>query len=446
MKRKIATIIAPAVVAIWAAASLVAQDVQPNNVPDKNVRIYKLLNADAAALADLLKPFVKGNVAADARSNQLIVNADKENLEATANLIKALDVPAVRPVNRPYTTPGAAALPAAGAVVPRYPIDDVVEDLRKSEEEKAEKVKGLADQLAAARAIAVDKGGDAAKEVARLGELLGAARTEHADIESKLKLLTDGAAGFGGGGGFGGAFGGGGARAGVNQFGAAGGGGGGFGGFAGGGGGAGGGGQPGAVQFQFGQAGGGAGQGQIEINQDGKVTRFIVPANGLPAAITTTTVKQRQAEQAINNLAAQLQSLKKIELLSDAQKAQMDDLKAQLMEKLDEQFKETQKAQFDELAQLRDRLDNLQKEITDRNKNREEILDQRLEDILSGKAPMPAMPAAAARRVGAAAVKAVPQGIIPAVNPPAATVPADPFNPLPAGAPVAPAVPPAEPK
>jgi hypothetical protein len=38
------------------------------------------------------------------------------------------------------------------------------------------------------------------------------------------------------------------------------------------------------------------------------------------------------------------------------------------------------------MAQLRDRLDKLQKEIADRNKNRESLLDQRLSDLLSGNA------------------------------------------------------------
>src|SRR4029078_2182917 len=102
----------------------------------------------------------------------------------------------------------------------------------------------------------------------------------------------------------------------------------------------------------------------------------------------------RQAEQRINALANRLRALKKNERPTDDEKDEVAKATADLRDSLDAQFNETQKAQFDEVAKLRERLDNLQKEITDRNKNREEFLSQRLEDILSGKAAIPATPAA----------------------------------------------------
>jgi len=93
-----------------------------------------------------------------------------------------------------------------------------------------------------------------------------------------------------------------------------------------------------------------------------------------------------QTQQTINSLAARLRQLKSHENPSDDEQKQIADLTDQLRQSLDSEFKQTQKSQFDEMAQLRDRLDKLQKEIADRNKNRESLLDQRLSDLLSGNA------------------------------------------------------------
>jgi hypothetical protein len=185
------------------------------------------------------------------------------------------------------------------------------------------------------------------------------------------------------------------------------------------------------------------GQAEAVIVDGNNVTRFVLPANGAPATISTTTVQQRQAEQAINKLAADLQALKKLEQPSDSQKRLLDDLKAQLTDKLDEQFKETQKAQIDEVAKLRERLDNLQKEITERSKNREDILSQRIEDLLSGKIPA-TTPAAGRRgvRVGVANAVPIAPGAVPVAggvdHAPAAVPEPNPLN----FNPVAPATPP----
>jgi len=93
-----------------------------------------------------------------------------------------------------------------------------------------------------------------------------------------------------------------------------------------------------------------------------------------------------QTQQTINALATRLRQLKSRENPSDDEQKQIADLTDQLRQSLDSEFKQTQKSQFDEMAQLRNRLDKLQKEITDRNKNRESLLDQRLSDLLSGNA------------------------------------------------------------
>jgi hypothetical protein len=94
-----------------------------------------------------------------------------------------------------------------------------------------------------------------------------------------------------------------------------------------------------------------------------------------------------QTQQTINGLATRLRQLKSHENPADDEQKQIADLTEELRQSLQVEFKQMQKFQLDEMAQLRDRLDNLQKEIVDRNKNRESLLDQRLTDLLSGNAP-----------------------------------------------------------
>ena len=142
----------------------------------------------------------------------------------------------------------------------------------------------------------------------------------------------------------------------------------------------GGGGRGGAVFVQGGGGFGGGAVGQGFVVNNGQLTII-----GGPVDI--------QTQQTINALAARLRQLKSNEKPTDDEQKQIADLTDQLRQSLDSEFKQTQKSQFDEMAQLRDRLDKLQKEIADRNKNRESLLDQRLSDLLSGNAgAVPAQP------------------------------------------------------
>jgi hypothetical protein len=441
MKSKI-TVLFVAAAGIWVATPLLGQNVAPGRpaqpaAADGKVTVLSLKRADASTTADQLKQLLSGKdlkIIADTRTNQVLLSGSGKDIEMAEMLANSLDStetqqpPIANGQVQLFANPfGGGAAAGNARVADQARLDQQIAAAEARAKHAAETIKQLTDKLHDPQA----KAGD----IEALQTQLEAAKSEHAAIDKMLKELADqrqaapigGAAG--GGGGARGAFGGGGfgaqAGPGVGGFfggaggGAGGGGGGGAGGFNGGGGWAGGG----AAQFQV-QAGGAPGQAEAVIVDGNNVIRWNL-ANGQPVEVTTTTVKERQAQQAINKLAADLQALKKLEQPSDSQKRLMDDLKAQLSDKLDEQFKENQKAQFDELARLRERLDNLQKEITDRNKNREEILSQRLEDILSGKAAIAPPPAAPGRRAAVAAVKAVPLNAVPGapVEPPAPAVP-----------------------
>jgi len=477
MKSKTTVLIVLAAAAgIWVAAPLLGQNVPPGGTPaqpaaaDGKLTILSLKRADASTTADQLKQLLSGKdlkIIADTRTNQVLLSGSGRDIEMAEMLVKSLDSaetqqqPIANGQVRLFANPYSGGAAAGNAkVADQARLVEQIATAQKRADSAVALIKQLSDQMAAAQAKAkAGEGGVIADgvtgDIDQLRLQLDAANSEHAAIDKMLKELTDqrqanaagaagavedpfdGAAGgggrarggFGGGGGFG-------AQAGPGfggLFGGAGGGGGGAaGGFNGGGGWAGGGG----AQFRV-QGGGVPGQAEAVIVDGNNVIRWNL-ANGQPVEVTTTTVKERQAQQAINKLAAELQALKKLEQPSDAQKRQMDDLKAQLSDKLDEQFKENQKTQFDELARLRERLDNLQKEITDRNKNREEILSQRLEDILSGKAAIPATPAAAGRRAAVAAVKAVPVApaapvnAVPGAVPGAQVAPGSPVVPAPA--------------
>ena len=85
------------------------------------------------------------------------------------------------------------------------------------------------------------------------------------------------------------------------------------------------------------------------------------------------------------------------ELLGEYQKSQSGDrpkeeqekkvttLKDQLRTLLDSQFQERQKTESGELQRLRDRLEELEKEINERTQNREDVIKRRLEQLLSAK-------------------------------------------------------------
>jgi len=469
MKSKMNVLIASAAVAsLCVATLLLGQDLPPAATPARpaavagkpELTILSLKKADASTTAEQLKELLSGakdlKIIADTRTNQVLLSGSAKDIEMAEMLAKSLDSVETQqqpianqfqlfaPAN-PFGGAGNAGGAAVGNTRPEQKrLDDQIATAQKHAESTAATIKKLSDQLAAAQAKAGDHGDGIKIDIEELKAQLAAAEREHAAIEDRLKDLADqrqanagggggGRGGFGGGGfgaqaapGFGGLFGG-----------AGGGGGGGAGGFNGGGGWAGGG----AAQFQV-QGGGVPGQAEAVIVDGNNVTRLVVPANGLPATISTTTVQQRQAEQRINALANRLRALKKNERPTDDEKDEVAKATAELRDSLDAQFNETQKAQFDEVAKLRERLDNLQKEITDRSRNREEFLSQRLEDILSGKAAIPATPAAAGRRAGVAAVKAVPLVPAPVNAVPVAPAAANPFGAAPAGVAV-PAAPPA---
>lgn len=76
---------------------------------------------------------------------------------------------------------------------------------------------------------------------------------------------------------------------------------------------------------------------------------------------------------------------------TDDQKKLLDekrtDLKQRLKTLLETQFESQQKTQIEELKQLHQRLDKLEQEISDRSKNRDSLIDRRLNQILSGGVP-----------------------------------------------------------
>jgi biopolymer transport protein ExbD len=72
---------------------------------------------------------------------------------------------------------------------------------------------------------------------------------------------------------------------------------------------------------------------------------------------------------------------------SDEQKDKIEALKAKLKEKLSDQFEQRQKEESEELQQLRQRLDKLEKEISDRAQNRDKVLQQRLDNLISAAQP-----------------------------------------------------------
>jgi hypothetical protein len=100
-------------------------------------------------------------------------------------------------------------------------------------------------------------------------------------------------------------------------------------------------------------------------------------------------------DQQIRELLGAYQKSATTEKPNEEQQKKLAELKDQLRTLLNSQLQERQKSETNELKQLRDRLEKLQKEIDERLQNREGVIDRRLEQLLSAKpqeAEWPAKP------------------------------------------------------
>jgi hypothetical protein len=92
-----------------------------------------------------------------------------------------------------------------------------------------------------------------------------------------------------------------------------------------------------------------------------------------------------EVDQRIAALSLTIRQLEAAGNPTDKQKAELDNAKQQLKEHLATQFDEHQKQESEELKQLRERLDKLEKEISDRAQHRDDLINRRLDDVISGK-------------------------------------------------------------
>jgi hypothetical protein len=90
-----------------------------------------------------------------------------------------------------------------------------------------------------------------------------------------------------------------------------------------------------------------------------------------------------KTDAAIDELAAGARLLSATEKLSDDQKAKLEKTTAMLKDLLEKRLQNQEKTQRDELKLLRERLEKLEKEISDRAQNRQSIIDRKLQDLLS---------------------------------------------------------------
>jgi hypothetical protein len=100
----------------------------------------------------------------------------------------------------------------------------------------------------------------------------------------------------------------------------------------------------------------------------------------------------RRAAEVVGRIAAMARTVCGEEEDTDPtpeRKAALDRDKDALKKLLSSQFDDRQKAQTEELRQLRQRLDKLEKEINDRAQNRDEIIKHRLEALTSSTATTP---------------------------------------------------------
>jgi hypothetical protein len=93
-----------------------------------------------------------------------------------------------------------------------------------------------------------------------------------------------------------------------------------------------------------------------------------------------------ELQQRIEATVHSIQDFEKDSDLSAEQKAGLDKLKKELKDQLSNQFDTLQKAESEELEQLRQRLDKLQKEIDDHAKNRDDFIKHRIDDLMSSPA------------------------------------------------------------
>ncbi len=90
-----------------------------------------------------------------------------------------------------------------------------------------------------------------------------------------------------------------------------------------------------------------------------------------------------EAGQQIAAISASIRNLESSGDLSDKQKSTLDEAKRQLKDRVSTQFDERQKQESEELKQLRQRLDKLEKSISDRAQNREKIINQQIDELTS---------------------------------------------------------------
>ncbi len=110
---------------------------------------------------------------------------------------------------------------------------------------------------------------------------------------------------------------------------------------------------------------------------------------GGPMVWQLTNPEGMKLQQQIDAMAQDVRKLADVgeDKLTDEQKTALDDLKKKMKGLLDQQFEMRQKSEIDELKQLRERLDRLDKEISDRSKNRDSILDRQMKDLLTANRP-----------------------------------------------------------
>ncbi len=99
-------------------------------------------------------------------------------------------------------------------------------------------------------------------------------------------------------------------------------------------------------------------------------------------------------DQQIKALLGEYQKSQSGDRPKEEQEKKLTTLKDQLRTLLDSQFQERQKTESGELKQLRDRLEELEKEINERTQNREDVIKRRLEQLLSAKTAAGANPPA----------------------------------------------------
>ena len=144
------------------------------------------------------------------------------------------------------------------------------------------------------------------------------------------------------------------------------------------------------------------------------------------ATLFQLSVPQSEADKQTQALTAAIKDLAAKKNLGDVEKQELAALKAKLKETVSEKFDQQLKDQSQELKQMRERLDRLEKEINTRSQNKDSMIDRRMEDLLAAKSDS-SMPKP--RRVNPSDSDAGPWRTT------------DPFNPMPPARPGVPAPP-----